>query len=56
MILAARIAGEARGGEILVSSLVRDLTASTGDVQFGEERSAKLKGLSATQRLVSVDW
>ncbi len=56
VIVAARIAGEARGGEILVSSLVRDLTATIGDVRFGEERSAKLKGLSETQRLVRVEW
>jgi len=56
VILAARIAAEAGGGEILASSLVRDLTQSTGDLRFGSEREAQLKGISAPQRLVAVNW
>jgi class 3 adenylate cyclase len=56
VILAARIAGQADAGEILVSSLVRDLTSSTGDVTFGDEREVHLKGISSAQRLVSVRW
>jgi class 3 adenylate cyclase/KaiC/GvpD/RAD55 family RecA-like ATPase len=56
VILAARIAGEARGGEILASAIVRELTASTGDLRFGSERQARLKGISAPQRLVRLEW
>jgi class 3 adenylate cyclase len=56
VILAARIAAEARGGEILTSAIVRELTASTGDLHFGAEREAHLKGISAPQRLVLLDW
>ena len=56
VILAARIAAEAAGGEILASTLVRDLTQSTVDLRFGAEREAELKGISGTQRLVPVDW
>ena len=54
--LAARIANEAQGGEILVSSLLRELTESAGDIAFGKERDVVLKGLSGTQRVYSVGW
>ena len=33
--LAARIASQARGGDMLVSSLVREVTETGGDIQFG---------------------
>jgi class 3 adenylate cyclase len=33
--LAARIAAQADGGEILVSSLLHELTSSGGDIEFG---------------------
>ena len=56
VILAARIAAEARGGEILASAIVRELTASSGDLHFGVEREARLKGISTPQRLVLLDW
>ncbi|MCH8814974.1 MAG: protein kinase [Chloroflexi bacterium] len=54
--LAARIAGQASGGEILVSSLLRELTASGGDINFGEGREVELKGLSGTQQIYTVGW
>ena len=53
--LAARIASQATGGEILVSSLLHDLTESGGDIPFGEEREVELKGLSGTQRVFPVN-
>jgi class 3 adenylate cyclase len=56
VILAARIADQATGGEILASTLVRDLTASTGDIAFGDEREASLKGISSLQHLVPIRW
>jgi len=34
--LASRIAGQAQGGQILVWSLLKELTDSAGDIQFGE--------------------
>ena len=36
VILASRIADQARGGQILVSSLLKELTESAGDICFGE--------------------
>jgi len=54
--MAARIAGQASGGEILVSSLLKELTASGGDIAFGEGREVELKGLSGTQHVYAVEW
>lgn len=54
--LAARIAAEARGSEILVSSLVRDLIESSGEFAFGDPTDAELKGLSGMHRLSAVRW
>lgn len=56
VVLAARIASEARGGEILVSSLVREIIESRGDLRFGATRQATLKGLTGSYSLHSVDW
>jgi class 3 adenylate cyclase len=53
--LAARIAGTAAGGEILVSSLLKELTESGGDIEFGEPRDLEMKGLSGTQRMFPVN-
>jgi class 3 adenylate cyclase len=38
VILASRIAAKARGGEILASSLLKELTESSGDIRFGAAR------------------
>jgi class 3 adenylate cyclase len=51
---AARVASEALGGEILVSSVVRQLIADP-DVDFLEGRDVQLKGLDGLHRLFPVD-
>ncbi|MEE8346318.1 MAG: protein kinase [Dehalococcoidia bacterium] len=56
VILAARIAGQAGGGEILVSSLLKELTESGGDIAFGEGREVELKGLSGQHHVFEVVW
>jgi class 3 adenylate cyclase len=56
VILAARIAAQARGGEILTSSLLKELTESVGDLRFGKAREVELKGISERQRLFAVEW
>jgi eukaryotic-like serine/threonine-protein kinase len=56
VVLAARIASEARGSEILVSSLLRELTESSGEFAFEAPTDAQLKGLSGTYRLSAVRW
>jgi class 3 adenylate cyclase len=56
VILASRICGEARGGEILVSSLTKELTDSSGDLDFSDSREVELKGLNGTFRVWSLAW
>lgn len=56
VVLAARIAGEARGSEILVSELVRQLTETTGEFNFEGTSEAELKGLSGFHKLSAVRW
>ena len=52
--MAARVAGEADGGEILVSEVVRDAVNGTDDIAFDEGRDAHLKGFSGSHRLYTV--
>jgi len=56
VIVAARIAAQARGGQILVSSLLKALVDSAGDLAFDEGRDVELKGLSGTHRMHEVLW
>ena len=50
VILAARIAQQAMGGEILVSSVLKELCDLSGEFQFVDGRDIRLKGLSETRR------
>lgn len=52
--LAARIADQARGDQILVSSLLRDLVATTGEFDFAHEREVELRGLTGRHRIYEV--
>jgi len=55
VILASRVAGKAVGGEILVSSLLRQLVeSSVGASVFGDPREVELKGLSGTHTVYAV--
>ena len=56
VILAARIAGQAKGGEILVSSLLKELAESGGDVRFGPRREIELNGLAGVHGVHAVTW
>ena len=49
-------ADQAFGAEILVSPLLKELTDSAGDIQFGEGQEMELKGLSGLNRVYLVDW
>ena len=60
VIVAARIAAAARGGEILVSEeLKRRAGSSNGDairVGFDDGRELELKGLAGTHRVYRAEW
>ncbi len=52
---AARVASHALGGEVLVSSAVRELVmGSSSDVDFLEAREVDLKGIAGRHRLYAV--
>jgi class 3 adenylate cyclase len=55
VMIAARIASQARGGEVLASSLVRELADGSG-IAFGAGRDVELRGLERPWRLYPVDW
>jgi class 3 adenylate cyclase len=54
--LASRIAGTAVGGEILVSSLLRELTEGSGEFTFGEPRRVTLKGFDGERDVYPLGW
>jgi class 3 adenylate cyclase len=56
VILASRIAGEARSGEILTSSVVKALADGSGEFMFDVPREVALKGVSQPQTVYPVVW
>jgi class 3 adenylate cyclase len=56
VIVAARIAAAAHGGEILVSSVLRQLSDGSGEFAFGPPRAEPLKGLPGIHDLYPVAW
>lgn len=56
VIIAARVANLADGGQVLVSSVVRDITAPRGDLTFGEPRPVELKGVDGSHHVYDFDW
>jgi class 3 adenylate cyclase len=53
VILAARIAAQAHGGEILVSSATREVA---GETAFAAAREVRLKGLAGTYAVHALTW
>ncbi len=56
VVLAARIGDAADGGQILVSSLVYELTTSRRDIPFGEPSTHEFKGIDGVHTVYPVDW
>ncbi len=56
VILVTRIAAQAKSGEILVSSVVRDLGESAHEVAFDDGHEVELKGISGKRRIFRVRW
>jgi class 3 adenylate cyclase len=55
--LAARIAASARGGQILVSDVVKERIESSGEFELGKTRKKRgLKGISGAQVVHEVLW
>ena len=52
--MAARVTGQASGGEILVSESVRDAIERMPDIQLGAPREVELKGLRGSHKVYPV--
>ncbi|CAN5774748.1 hypothetical protein BH10ACT9_BH10ACT9_13670 [soil metagenome] len=52
--MAARVADQADGGEILISEPVRAAVAELDDIELGESREVELKGLPGTHTLTPI--
>jgi class 3 adenylate cyclase len=56
VVLAARITGRARGGEVLVSEACKQYTERTGMWTFSAPSELSLKGLANVERVHSLEW
>jgi class 3 adenylate cyclase len=52
--IGARVAAQARPGEVLVSQTVKDLVAGSG-IEFADRGAAELKGVPGEWRLFAVE-
>jgi class 3 adenylate cyclase len=52
----ARVMSEAQAGEILISALLREVIAPSGEFEFGEERIVPLKGFRGLHKLTTLEW
>jgi class 3 adenylate cyclase len=55
VIMAARVASQANGGEVLASSVLKSLLSGS-DVTWGDSRTVELKGLSGEHEIWVVEW
>lgn len=56
VVVAARVAAQANGGQIYVSELFRRVVGSAGDFQFTDLGYRQLKGLPEEHRVFEVQW
>jgi class 3 adenylate cyclase len=56
VVLAARIAAQAKGGEILVSSSAKEYTQTDPSFRFEERGEHHFKGLHGEHELFAVQW
>jgi class 3 adenylate cyclase len=56
VMLAARVGGLAEGGQILLSSLVREIAGARGDLAFGDPAVVALKGIDGEHTVYPLLW
>jgi adenylate cyclase len=56
VMIAARVASQAMGREILVSSLVHEIASARGDLTFGEPRLVSHKGIEGDHLVYPLVW
>ncbi len=56
VVMASRIASQASGGEVLVSALLRELVAASGEFTLEAREPVALKGLDGEHVTYAVRW
>ena len=56
VMLAARVGGLAEGGQVLVSSLVKEIAGARGDLAFGDPAVVALKGIEGEHTVYPLLW
>jgi class 3 adenylate cyclase len=56
VMLAARVGGLADGGEIVVSSIVKEIASARGDLEFGPPQVVALKGIEGEHIVYPFLW
>ncbi len=56
VMLAARVGGLADGGQILVSSIVKEIASARGDLAFGPPETVSLKGIEGDHVVHELRW
>ena len=56
VVMASRIASRAAGGEVLVSALMHELVASSGEFTLEAREPATFKGLEGEHVTYAVGW
>lgn len=56
VILAARVASRAHGGEVFISELMHHVLDVTGEFRLAPRGTVKLKGFPRGQKIYSVEW
>jgi len=56
VIMAARIASRAQGGEILISELLHNVVAATGEFRVTAMGNVRLKGFPKMHRIYRIEW
>ena len=56
VILASRISSQAKENQILVSSILKEMTASFNQLEFDTPMSVSLKGLPGDTLVYPVNW
>jgi class 3 adenylate cyclase len=55
VIMAARVASQANGGEVLASGVLKALLSGS-NTRWGESRMVALKGLSGEHEIWALEW
>lgn len=56
VVVAARVSARARGGQVLLSNTVRELSGNLPGLRFRDRGNVKLKGFDESWRIYELDW